>query len=60
MVCSLRTNKHLVGYEVRNDMLSLIYLRNLKVIVNVKTPVGDTDPILPTLISRDCSWPSSK
>ena len=33
---------------VRNDMLSLIYLMNKEARVTVKTPVGDTDPILLT------------
>ena len=33
---------------VRNDILSLIYLMNKEARVTVKTPVGDTDPILLT------------
>ena len=38
---------------VRNDILSLIYLMNKEARVTVKTPVGDTDPILLTLLSRE-------
>ena len=40
---------------VRNDILSLIYLMNKEARVTVKTPVGDTDPILLTnlVISRE-------
>ena len=34
--------------RVGNDILSLIYLMNMKARVTVKTPVGDTDAILLT------------